>query len=353
MTYLTPKWTSLFGLILILIGLYFEDTYDTTTMVLSLVLAMWLAIALHELGHIIFGKLSGFEFVFYIVGPFQFEKSTHGIRLKENKNWLFWGGVTMMTPTIQINKETITKKWPLFVAGGPFLSLLLGIISYVLYEHFSYMFLMYFAIINGVIFLATILPSKSSRTDGYVLLTLLKNNKDSTALIEDLLVGKELLSRRIPTEWDNECIKIAKEKTASLEHLQHAMLVYYYEIEKHGFQSAIKAMTEYSKIPVTKNNKVELAFLIHMQQLSRFLQDDVQVEQIERCQSLLTSIEPISFYRGRSIIAHLENDREAALKYLQKVKDITEENEALYGFFRAEKTLTNLVEEKIRKNIYE
>lgn len=87
-----------------------------------------------------------------------------------------------------------------------------------------------------------------------------------------------------------------------------------------------------------------------MQQLCCFLQNDVQVEQIERSQSLLTSIEPISYYRGKSIIAHLENDRENALKYLQKVKDITEQNEALYGFFRAEKTLTNLVEEKIFTN---
>ncbi len=347
---LTPKWVSFFVILLMLIGFYFEGTHDTTAMILSLVLAMWLAIALHELGHIVFGKLSGFEFFFYIVGPIQIEKYTNGIQLKENKNWLFFGGISMMTPPIQISKETIIKKWSMFAAGGPFLSLLLGTISYILYEQFSYVFLIYFAIMNGAIFLATILPIKTSRTDGYVLLSLLKNNDESTKLIENLLIGRELLSKRIPTEWNYEFIQLAKEKVASIEHLQYAMMLYYFENEKNGFQSAVKAMTEYSKIPVTKKNKFELAFLIHMQQLSHFLQDDVQVEQIEHCQTFLTSIEPVSFYRGKAMVAYLQNDKDVALKHIKKVKKIIEQNEALYGFFKVEKTLTKLVEDKISNN---
>ena len=61
----------------------------------------------------------------------------------------------------------------------------------------------------------------------------------------------------------------------------------------------------------------------------------------------LWPIEPVSFNRGQAIIAYLQNNRMEALGHLEKVKNIIEKNEQSYGFFQAEKTLTNMVEEKI------
>ncbi|WP_342601096.1 M50 family metallopeptidase [Psychrobacillus sp. FSL H8-0483] len=348
---LTPKWVSFFGFLLILVGLSFKDTYEMTAMIGSLLLAMWVAIAMHELGHVIFGYLSGFEFVFFAFGPVQIEKTIDGIKMKENKHWLFFGGVAMMLPP-QMKKESLTKKWAIFVVGGPVMSLLLESIFYILYGNFSDAFLLNCAIMNGGILLATIIPFKTSmKTDGYILFSMLRNNEESILLVEELLIMKELLGRKQPVEWNQTYIKLAKQKDVSIDNLQYAMMIYYFEIEQNGFKSAVEAMKEYREIPVTAKNKFSVGFLIHMQQLSHFLMDDVPVEKMVYFQRLLSSLEPVSYFRGKAIIAYLENDKDSALENLKKVKKIIEENEALYGFFKAEKRLTELVEKKYLFNI--
>jgi hypothetical protein len=348
---LTPKRGSILVFLLMLAGLLFEKTYETAVMIMGPILAMWLAIALHEMGHVLFGKLSGFSFVFFVVGPFSIEKTSKGIRVKENKHWLFFGGVAMMTPPAKMKKENILKKWTMFVAGGPFLSLLLAIIGFILFKQFSLEFLLYCSIMNAAILLATIVPFKTSmKTDGYVLLSLLRNNHDSLQLVDELLIMKELISNKKPVEWNPEYIKIAKQKSTSIDHLQFASLIYYYEIEKNGFQAAYNAMADYYAIPVTSKNKFQLGFIIHMQQLYSFLCEEVQLEKILYYQQFLSSLEPVSFYRGKAIIASLQNDQQTAVEYINKVKEIIRENENVYGFYEAEKTLTNLVMEKMMSN---
>lgn len=349
----TPKWVTLLAILIILAGLLFERSFETIALLGNLMLVAWLAIAMHELGHVIFGKWNGFEFVFFTVGPVRIERTADGIQLKENRIWLFFGGMAMMIPP-QIQRETILKKWIMFTAGGPFLSLLLGSVSWLLYEWFSVSFLLYSAIMNVAILLATIVPFKTSmQTDGHVLLTLLKNNDASHKFIEETLVSAELLCRKKPSEWNSKYIQIAKQKTASIENLQYAMMIYYYEIEKNGFQAAVQAMVNYRAIPVTKQNNLQLGFLIHMQQIAHFLRDDVQIEIMTRLQKQLSLMEPLSYYRGLAIISCLRKDRRAVLKNIQRVRKIIEQNETLYGFFKAEQTLTKLVEEKIASYLTE
>lgn len=69
--------------------------------------------------------------------------------------------------------------------------------------------------------------------------------------------------------------------------------------------------------------------------------------EVAQLQNSLSNIEPVSYYRGKAIIAHLNDNQEEAMKLLKKVYDIIKENQTLYGFYKAEKTLTDLVEEKM------
>ncbi len=344
---LTPKWIFLVGVLLVLTGISYVPTREDMTLIGSLLLAGWLSIAIHELGHVIFGKWSGFEFGFFTVGPLQFEQKTNGVKLKENKRWLYVGGVAMMIPP-KVKKETLLQKWGVFVAGGPILTFMAGIVSILFYEWSSYEFFLFHAIMNGGILFATIVPLKTSMpTDGYVLLTLIKKNEEASKLMDDLLIMKELLGRKHPLDWEQDFIQKAKQKEATIENMQYGLMSYYYEIEQHGFQSAAEAMAPYREIPITKQNKSLLGFLIHMDQLSHYLQEDVEIEEIVHLQKSLSSIEPVSYYRGKAIIAHLKNNQEEKLKYLTKVKKVINENETLYGFYQAEKTLTKLVEDKM------
>ncbi|WP_121612866.1 hypothetical protein [Mesobacillus foraminis] len=196
--------------------------------------------------------------------------------------------------------------------------------------------------------MATMLPLKGSmKTDGYVLFTLMKNNDQSRLLMEDLLVSRELLSSKHPSQYSCEYIQLAKEKPPTVDNLQYAMLIYYHEIEKNGLLAAVNALKEYSAIPVTSKNKVQIGFLIHMKQLAYFLTGDAEIEKMEKYQQLLGKMEPVSYYRGKAIIAIMEGDKQTSKENIKKVSKIISQNEKLYGFLTAEKTLTRLVKNKI------
>ncbi|MGF3104760.1 site-2 protease family protein [Rossellomorea sp. DUT-2] len=346
-SFFTPKWLSLLGLFLLLIGVWYEPTREMTAVIGGLFLAWLLSVGLHELGHVMAGRWNGFEFGFLALGAIQFEQTKSGIQLRENKRWFFFGGVAMMVPPL-VKKEALIPKWAAFAAGGPILSFIAGIIFYLLFDWTSYEFFFYLAIMNACIFAATIVPLKSSmRTDGYILLTLIKKNEEAGKLMDELVIMREMLSRKQPLEWNRDFIQEAKQKEAVEENVQFFLMNYYFEIEQHGFPSAEEAMVPYVQIPITKNNKFQMAFLTHMKQLSCFLNGEANIKEITRLQNSLSNIEPVSYYRGKAIIAHLQNDHKRARIYLKKVNEIILNNQPLYGFYQAEKTLSNLVEAKM------
>ncbi|MFJ8063941.1 M50 family metallopeptidase [Psychrobacillus sp. NPDC096426] len=345
----TPKWVSLCALLMILVGVTFDRTYEMTVMLSGILLSLWLAITIHELGHVVAGKAGGFEFVFFISGPVQCLKTVDGISLKENKIWLFLGGVALMIPP-RVGYKKLAKKEALFVAGGPVASVLIGILSLALYYLSGYILFMYFAIMNIAIFCATAIPLKTSmKTDGYVLLTLLKNNDETIKLLDELVLSKELLSNKQPIQWDVELVNFARQKQPSIENLQYAMLLYYYEVYQNGFHNAVKVMQPYKSIPITKDNKFQMSFIINMHQIELLLDDNYHTQDIVKLQKNLSIIEPVSYYRGQAMVAYLEKDLNQAIVHLEKVYAIIEENESLYGFFFVEKILTNLVKEKINR----
>ncbi|RBP02974.1 site-2 protease family protein [Rossellomorea aquimaris] len=346
-SFFTPKWVSLLGFFLFSIGVWNEPTREMTAVIGGLFLAWLLAVGLHELGHVMAGRWNGFEFGFLAFGPIQFEQTKNGIKLRGNKRWFFFGGVAMMVPP-RIDKEALIPKWAAFAAGGPILSFLAGIIFYLLYGVLSYEFFFFLAIMNACIFAATIVPLKTSmRTDGYILLTLMKKNEEAGRLMEELVIMREMLSRKHPLEWNRDFIQEAKQKEPVEENVQFFLMNYYFEIEQHGFPSAEEAMSPYREIPITRKNKFHMTFLIHMKQLSHFLHGEANTHEITQLQNSLSNIEPVSYYRGKAIIAHLQNHHQEARSYLKKANKIILNNQPLYGFYQAEKTLSDLVEAKM------
>lgn len=342
----------IFVIVLIVIGSLFETTEKITMMFAGLVVGWFLAVALHELGHVIFGLLGRFTFMFFTIGPLQIERTRTGIRHTENKNWMFFGGMASMLPPENIDRSVLRKRWDLFVAGGPIMSLFCTVSFTVCYFFINIQVLALFAVINAVIFFSTIIPTnKGMQTDGYALLTLIKNNEESTKYLEGLLVKTELSSHKAPAQWKEEYIQYARQQSPSVENIVFAYMIYYYEIDTNNFQSAIQAMADYSKIPFAKKNKFLLGFLVHLKQLSYFLNDnEIQTEKMIEWQKQLSPMDSVNYYRGKAIIAYLQGDMKSAKKYLDKVKNIIEQFESLYGFYQAERKLTDLVKAKMFTN---
>ena len=60
-----------------------------------------LVLAIHELGHVVFGVIGGLTFKFMTVGPLLFKRKGK-LRIRENKLWAYFGGVaTLVPPSIE------------------------------------------------------------------------------------------------------------------------------------------------------------------------------------------------------------------------------------------------------------
>ena len=85
--------------------------------------ALFLGILLHELGHLVAGRLAGFEFYRILAGPLMLARESSGYKLRFlPKRILALSGQTAMIPR---TAENLRRGFALFAAGGPVMTALL------------------------------------------------------------------------------------------------------------------------------------------------------------------------------------------------------------------------------------
>jgi hypothetical protein len=93
------------------------------------VVALYIAIFVHELGHLIAGITAGFELRTFMVGAFLFKKESTGWRFRFVLRNLFWGGLTAATPRYE---DDLVNRYTRVVLGGPTASVVLLILTFLL-----------------------------------------------------------------------------------------------------------------------------------------------------------------------------------------------------------------------------
>lgn len=88
--------------------------------------AIYLAMAVHELGHALAGFAQGFRFVLWAVGPLMVIREAGRLRLRANRTAALWGGLTVTVPT---STDRVVRRFAWAVAGGPVMSLLLAALA--------------------------------------------------------------------------------------------------------------------------------------------------------------------------------------------------------------------------------
>lgn len=77
-----------------LFGITFgEANLSLWILIPALVLSLLFVLAFHEAGHVVGGKLVGFRFVLFIVGPFKLHSTESGVRLGLNRSLTMAGGL--------------------------------------------------------------------------------------------------------------------------------------------------------------------------------------------------------------------------------------------------------------------
>ncbi len=93
---------------------------------LALPLAIFAAIAWHELGHALAGRLAGFRLYLFAAGPLRIDRLGHSLHFSFNRDIRLWGGVAASIPPPDAlpSPAQLQRAMLRLVAGGPIFSLI-------------------------------------------------------------------------------------------------------------------------------------------------------------------------------------------------------------------------------------
>jgi hypothetical protein len=127
------------------------------------IVALFVALAIHELGHLIAGLIQGFRFQMFIVGLLGIKRTANAIKIYLNKNVGYMGGIASTVPVS--HRSNNKKKFAIIMASGPIASFMFSISSFLLFSFSTSGVARGFWFIEGfssiAVFLATTLPFKS------------------------------------------------------------------------------------------------------------------------------------------------------------------------------------------------
>jgi len=192
-----------------------ESALSNTIFFSSVVLAPFVAIALHELGHLFAGLLQNFKTELYVVGFLGIKRENNKLRVYFNTNVQYFGGVAATSPTKLLEETDLINKYKLILISGPIASLVVAFaaIGYFLFN--NSLFNPFFGILGVAsfgIFLATTLPEKTG--------IFFTDRKRFQRLNDKGEIGKtELAFLQIvnQTLLENTCKNIAIDKLALLK----------------------------------------------------------------------------------------------------------------------------------------
>ncbi|OTX98982.1 hypothetical protein BK731_28150 [Bacillus thuringiensis serovar muju] len=303
-----------------------------------------LVLAIHELGHVVFGLIGGLNFKFMTVGPITFQKEKGKVRVRENKLWMYFGGVAMLVPP-SIETPNLSKKWAWLTLGGPITSLLFGITSGYIYMVSYYQYLLYFSVLHFVIFAATIIPIKGTfLSDGMQFLILIKDDEKAKQHLYNIQVSSELFSYKRPKDWDERLIELSEEKLKEDKSIRNIMsglmLVFLARADQEGMERAIPYIEPIVQLPVTKENKFFVSSFHSWYLLYKALyqMDSLSLQEAKEHAKTITKMDLNGYYRTQGIIKYLEGDVEASRTYMKKAdKELKSAEKSGMGYLQLER----------------
>jgi len=130
----------------------------------SVVIAPFLAIAFHELGHLISGLIQGFKTELYVVAFFGIKRIDNKVKVIFNTNLQYFGGVAATSPKTLLRENELIKKYKLIFISGPISSFILGVVSLVIVLNFDLVFNPFLGLLGIMslgIFLVTTIPDRT------------------------------------------------------------------------------------------------------------------------------------------------------------------------------------------------
>lgn len=223
-------------------------TASTVDFVLSFsafVVMLLLSILLHEVGHLLGGRLVGFHFVLLIVGPFKVQRIGQQLHYGWNRQLNLAAGLSASVPKDQ---RHLRRRMLMMVAGGPAISLLCsGLALYFVLRATAWPpgLLLLFGAMNSAISLLTLLPLPTGglASDGSRLLLLLRGRPAAARWCAAVALSYTALNHR-PRAWDRTLLDAALAvPDGSLDDVSAHFLAYYAALDCGDSASTARHLT--------------------------------------------------------------------------------------------------------------
>lgn len=125
-------------------------------------IVIFVAIGVHELGHLIIGLKNGFRFELFVVGLLGVKRADNKIKFYLNKNLGYFGGVATTSPVVD-DKDN-AKKFAQVLIAGPVASVLFTVICFIIipFVEGALSIVIYTgAMVSLALFFATTIPSRT------------------------------------------------------------------------------------------------------------------------------------------------------------------------------------------------
>ncbi|WP_270341065.1 M50 family metallopeptidase [Bacillus mobilis] len=338
----------------ILYGVIRTEKLEVMLDIWALVGIFLLVLAIHELGHVVFGLIGGLNFKFMTVGPITFQKEKGKVRIRENKLWMYFGGVAMLVPP-SIVTPNLSKKWAWMTLGGPLTSFLFGMTFGYIYMVSYYQYLLYFSVFHFIIFAVTIVPIKGTlMSDGMQFLILIKDDEKAKQHLYNIQVSSELFSYKRPKDWDERLVEISEEKLKEDKSIRDIMsglmLVFYARADQKGMERAISYIEPIIQQPVTKENKFFVGSFHSWYLLYKALyqMDSISLQEAKAYGKAITKMDLNGYYRTQGIIKYLEGDMEASRMYMKKAdKELKNAEKSELGYLQLEREWFERLKERV------
>ena len=242
-------WLARHGLILVLSS----DRGVSGLWTFLLIPPLWfLAVGIHEFGHLVGGWLIGGRFLMWVVGPIKVIRTPEGLSLGWNCSVNLTGGLSGCLP---LDHHQLTPpKFILMVLGGPLSSAILAILLWVLANAISAgtdpskhgnadwaAILRLGSILSGAILVATGIPATVGgfKTDGRRIWDLLRGGRRSIQEMALMSLTTQGLAGVRPAHWDPELVQRSLSlKDNSLFDIYAHLNAYYHAADRQSWDVA-------------------------------------------------------------------------------------------------------------------
>lgn len=300
---------------------------DAFTSILSTFLAILVALAIHEIGHVCGSLLARSNVLTFAVGPIKFK------RLENNE--FKWGWVDSWSEVggyvqIKHRQQKIENAILISVFGGPIASLLLAPIYFT-----NVYFLEVLGLTSFLLFLATILPYNLTGffSDGYTILQISKNNN---LFINYYKMTNYLLAKDSPEKWDKELQieagRVDAQQLSPTELSIYLIFLFYSAVETGKLDDLYQfyKTIDLTKVTSQASHKGQLAAIYHYYVAIQYL----LCEPITISESQLQELPAFDALSVARTQALLVQDSQTSRAYSKQLATI---NQTSYSFLQGEK----------------